>query len=47
MLEPPRVSGSMVKVVNFVTGWGIDVEGLERIGERIYTLERLINCRRG
>jgi aldehyde:ferredoxin oxidoreductase len=47
MLEPPRVSGSMVKAVNFVTGWGIDVEGLERIGERIYTLERLINCRRG
>ena len=47
MLEPPRVSESMVKAVNYVTGWGIDIDGLEKIGERIYNLERLINCRRG
>lgn len=47
MLEPPRVSESMAKAVNFVTGWGIDVDSLERIGERIYNLERLINCGRG
>jgi len=37
----------MVKVVNYVKGWNIDLEGLEKIGERIYNLERLINVQRG
>ena len=34
-------------VLNLVTGWDVDVEELERIGERIYNLERCINVRRG
>ena len=37
----------MARVVNAVTGWNLDVGGLERIGRRIYTLERLINVERG
>ena len=37
----------MVKLVNAVTGWGLSLKELERIGERIYNLERLINVRRG
>jgi aldehyde:ferredoxin oxidoreductase len=37
----------MVKLVNAVTGWSLSLKELERIGERIYNLERLINVRRG
>ncbi|MBW2285959.1 MAG: aldehyde ferredoxin oxidoreductase family protein [Deltaproteobacteria bacterium] len=37
----------MVKIVNSVTGWDLDLAGLEEIGERIYNLERLINVGRG
>jgi aldehyde:ferredoxin oxidoreductase len=37
----------MVKLVHAVTGWSLNLEELEKIGERIYTLERLINVRRG
>jgi aldehyde:ferredoxin oxidoreductase len=37
----------MVRLVNGVTGWSLNLEELEKIGERIYTLERLINVRRG
>ena len=47
MMKPPAVSGDMTTFVNLVTGWDIDVAELERIGERIYNLERLINVRRG
>ncbi len=47
MLEPPAVSGSMAKLVNLVTGWDIDVDGLKQIGERIFNLERSINVSRG
>ena len=47
MLEPPSISGSMATMVNYVTGWDLDVAGLEEIGERIYNIERLINTRRG
>ncbi len=35
------------RMVNAVTGWGVSVEELERIGERICTLERLFNVREG
>ena len=38
---------SVAKVLNFVTGWDVDVGELETIGERIYNLERLMNVRRG
>jgi aldehyde:ferredoxin oxidoreductase len=37
----------MVRLVHAVTGWSLKLEELEKIGERIYTLERLINVRRG
>ncbi len=37
----------MVDIVNSVTGWDLDLADLERIGERIYNLERLINVGRG
>jgi aldehyde:ferredoxin oxidoreductase len=37
----------MVRLVNAVTGWSLSLQELERIGERIYNLERLINVRRG
>jgi aldehyde:ferredoxin oxidoreductase len=37
----------MVKLVNAVTGWSLDLNGLEKIGERIYNLERLMNVDRG
>jgi len=41
------IGEDMVKVVKYATGWNIDVEELERIGERIYNVERLINVARG
>jgi aldehyde:ferredoxin oxidoreductase len=37
----------MVRLVNAVTGWSLSLQELEKIGERIYNLERLINVRRG
>lgn len=36
-----------VNALNFVTGWDVDIDELDTIGERIYNLERLINVRRG
>ena len=47
MLDGPGVSDSMATMLNLVTGWDIDAAGLAEIGERIYTLERLISSRRG
>ena len=38
---------NMVKLVNAVTGWDLDLQDLEKIGERIYNLERLMNVERG
>ncbi len=38
---------SYLPVVNAITGWDMTLEELERIAERVYTLERLINVRRG
>lgn len=37
----------MVRLVNAVTGWNMRLQELERIGERIYNLERLIQVGRG
>jgi aldehyde:ferredoxin oxidoreductase len=34
-------------MVRAVTGWDVDVEELERVGERIINLERLFNVREG
>ena len=37
----------LTDIVNAVTGWGIDVDGLNEIGERALTLARLFNLREG
>jgi aldehyde:ferredoxin oxidoreductase len=37
----------MVRILNAVTGWDMSLNELERIGERIYNLERLLNVKRG
>ena len=36
-----------LRFLNAVTGWDIKLDDLERIGERIVTLERAFNCREG
>ena len=36
-----------LRLVNAVTGWDMKLEDLEKIGERIVTLERAFNCREG
>ena len=33
--------------INYATGWDMSVADVERVGERIYNLERLINAARG
>jgi aldehyde:ferredoxin oxidoreductase len=38
---------SLLKAVNLALDWGLDLAGLEQMGERVYNLERLINVRRG
>jgi len=38
---------SYVRMINAATGWDLDVAELERIGERICTLERAFNVREG
>ncbi len=35
------------EVLQYVTGWDIDMEEIRKTGERIYNLERQINVRRG
>ena len=35
------------RMVRAVTGWNVDVEELERVGERIINLERMFNVREG
>jgi aldehyde:ferredoxin oxidoreductase len=47
MLGPVAIGPEMARAVNLVTGWDIETEDLEKCGERIYNLERLINCSRG
>lgn len=42
-----QVSDSLREILNYVTGWGMSLEEVQMIGERIYTLERLINVKRG
>lgn len=42
-----RLNESYLPVLNAITGWDVTLGELERIAERIYTLERLINVRRG
>jgi aldehyde:ferredoxin oxidoreductase len=42
-----RLEQPLVDVVNMVTGWDVTIDELRKTGERIYTLERLINTQRG
>jgi aldehyde:ferredoxin oxidoreductase len=37
----------LVEFLNCVTGWDVDLSGLMSIGDRIFTLKRLFNCRCG
>ena len=37
----------MVDFLNYVTGWGINIEEIMKIGERIFNLQRLYNVRCG
>ncbi len=41
------VNENYVKMINMVTGWQLVLEEVERLGERIYNLERVFNCREG
>jgi len=41
------VNDGLAAMVNTVTGWSLSAAELEKIGERIYNLERLINVGRG
>jgi len=35
------------RLINSVTGWNLSLEDVERIGERIWNLERAFNVREG
>jgi aldehyde:ferredoxin oxidoreductase len=41
------INESYQKMINSVTGWSLTLEEVEKIGARIYTLERAFNCREG
>jgi aldehyde:ferredoxin oxidoreductase len=41
------INENYVKMINAVTGWDLTLEAIEKIGERIYNLERVFNCREG
>ncbi len=42
-----RPADAYIPALRSVTGWHIDLKELEAVGERIYTLERIINVKRG
>jgi aldehyde:ferredoxin oxidoreductase len=42
-----RVNEQYTEAINLATGWDLSVDEVERIGERVYNLERLINVARG
>jgi aldehyde:ferredoxin oxidoreductase len=41
------INDNYVKMINGVTGWNLTLEEVEKLGERIYNLERVFNCRDG
>jgi aldehyde:ferredoxin oxidoreductase len=41
------INDHYVAMVQAVTGWDVNLDELERIGERVYNLERAFNCREG
>jgi aldehyde:ferredoxin oxidoreductase len=42
-----QVSDFLREAMNYITGWDLNLEEIETIGERIYNLERFINIKRG
>jgi len=40
-------NADLLAMINAITGWGWELEDLRRAGERIFTLQRLINIRDG
>ncbi len=42
-----QINETLAQALSYVTGWDITKQELTEIGERIYTLERLINVSRG
>jgi aldehyde:ferredoxin oxidoreductase len=42
-----RINENYAEAITLATGWDLSVEEVERIGERVYNLERLINVSRG
>jgi aldehyde:ferredoxin oxidoreductase len=41
------INENYVKMINAVTGWSLNLGEVEKLGERIYNLERAFNCREG
>ena len=41
------INENYVKMINSVTGWNLTLAEVEKVGERIYNLERAFNCREG
>jgi aldehyde:ferredoxin oxidoreductase len=41
------INENYAKMINAVTGWSLNLGEVERLGERIYNLERAFNCREG
>jgi aldehyde:ferredoxin oxidoreductase len=41
------INDNYVKMISGVTGWNLTLEDVEKLGERIYNLERVFNCREG
>jgi aldehyde:ferredoxin oxidoreductase len=41
------INDNYARMINSVTGWNLTLEEIERIGERVYNLERAFNCREG
>jgi len=42
-----QVNEAYIPIIQSVTGWAMDTVELEKAGERIYNLERIINIKRG
>jgi aldehyde:ferredoxin oxidoreductase len=41
------INENYAKMINAVTGWSLSLGEVEKLGERIYNLERAFNCREG
>ncbi|MEA2102418.1 MAG: aldehyde ferredoxin oxidoreductase C-terminal domain-containing protein, partial [Thermodesulfobacteriota bacterium] len=41
------LNDAYIPLIRYVTGWDMDIEELDLIAQRVYNLERWINCSRG